>query len=176
MGAPRRETGPDPVTTPVGALLTLDEASAAADRLRRQGQRIVLANGCFDLLHVGHLRYLHAARALGDVLFVGINSDAAVQRLKGAGRPLIPIRERAEILASLRTVDHVVVFDDDTADSLVAAVRPAVHAKGTDYTAGAVPEESTVRAIGATVAIVGDPKDHSTRDLIALIVERFARR
>ena len=155
--------------------LTLEEAAAAADRLRRRGQRIVLANGCFDLLHVGHLRYLRAARALGDVLFVGINSDAAVQRLKGAGRPLMPARERAELLASLRTVDHVVVFDDDTADRLLAAVRPAVHAKGTDYTAGSVPEGVTARAVGATVAIVGDPKEHSTRDLIALIVERFGR-
>ena len=162
--------------TSVTAVLTLDEASVAADTLRRQGRRIVLANGCFDLLHVGHLRYLQAARALGDVLFVGINSDAAVQRLKGAGRPVIPVRERAEILASLKSVDHVVVFEDDTADSLVAAVRPAVHAKGTDYTPGGVPEGSTARAIGATVAIVGDPKEHSTRDLIALIVERFARR
>jgi rfaE bifunctional protein nucleotidyltransferase chain/domain len=163
------------VTAAAAAPLTLDEAAAAADRLRTQGQRIVLANGCFDLLHVGHLRYLRAARALGDVLFVGINSDAAVQRLKGAGRPLMPARERAELLASLRAVDHVVVFDEDTADRLVAAVRPAVHAKGTDYTAGSTPEGATARALGATVAIVGDPKDHSTRDLIALIVERFGR-
>ncbi|MGH7333616.1 MAG: adenylyltransferase/cytidyltransferase family protein [Candidatus Rokuibacteriota bacterium] len=165
----------NPVTTPAAALLTLEEAAVAADRLRLEGRRIVLANGCFDLLHVGHLRYLWAARALGDTLFVGINSDAAVQRLKGAGRPLMPARERAEILVSLRPVDHVVVFDDDTADRLVAAVRPAVHAKGTDYTAGNVPEGATARALGATVAIVGDPKDHSTRDLIALIVERFGR-
>ncbi len=164
------------MTAPLAAPLTLDEAAVAADRLRRQGQRIILANGCFDLLHVGHLRYLQAARALGDVLFVGINSDAAVQRLKGVGRPLMPARERAEILASLRSVDHVVVFDDDTADRLVAAVRPAVHAKGTDYTADSVPEGPSARALGATVAIVGDPKDHSTRDLIELIVERFARR
>lgn len=164
------------MTAPLAAPLTLDEAAVAADRLRRQGQRIILANGCFDLLHVGHLRYLQAARALGDVLFVGINSDAAVQRLKGVGRPLMPARERAEILASLRSVDHVVVFDDDTADRLVAAVRPAVYAKGTDYTAASVPEGPSARALGATVAIVGDPKDHSTRDLIELIVERFARR
>jgi len=156
-------------------LLSVDEAAALAERLRAEGKRIVLANGCFDLLHVGHLRYLRAARALGDVLFVGINSDAAVQRLKGVGRPLMPVRERAELLASLRTVDHVVVFDDDTADRLLAAVRPAVHAKGTDYTAGSVPEGVTARAVGATVAIVGDPKEHSTRDLIALIVERFGR-
>ena len=110
------------------------------------------------------------------MLFVGINSDAAVERLKGAGRPLMPAGERAELLAALRAVDHVVVFDGDTADGLLAAVRPAVHAKGTDYAADAVPEAATARALGVTVAIVGDPKEHATRDLIALIVERFGPR
>src|SRR5262245_30260802 len=155
--------------------MTLDEAVALADRLRAEQKRIVLANGCFDLLHVGHIRYLQAARELGDVLFVGINSDAAVARLKGTGRPLMPAEERAELLAALRPVDHVVVFDDDTADRLLAAVRPAVHAKGTDYTADAVPEAATARALGAEVAIVGDAKRHATRDLIALVVERFGR-
>ncbi len=140
------------------------------------GQRIVLANGCFDLLHVGHLRYLRAARALGDVLFVGINSDAAVQRLKGAGRPLMPARERAEILAALRPSTTWWCSTTTPPTAWWRAVRPAVHAKGTDYAAGGVPEEPTVRAIGRPVAIVGDPKDHATRDLIARIVERFARR
>jgi rfaE bifunctional protein nucleotidyltransferase chain/domain len=153
-----------------------EEAGALAARLRAQGQRIVLANGCFDLLHVGHVRYLTAARALGDVLFVGINSDAAVARLKGAGRPLMPAGERAELLASLRAVDHVVVFDEDTADRLVGLVRPDVHAKGTDYTEGTVPEAASVRAGGGRVAIVGDPKDHATRDLIARVRERFGGR
>jgi len=119
------------------------------------------------------VRYLDAARALGDVLFVGLNSDAAVARLKGPGRPLMPAAERAEILAGLRAVDHVVVFDEDTADRLVALVRPAVHAKGTDYTDASVPEAASVRAAGGRVAIVGDPKDHATRDLIARIRERF---
>jgi rfaE bifunctional protein nucleotidyltransferase chain/domain len=164
------------VTVRPAAPLTLDEAAALAARLRAAGQRIVLANGCFDLLHVGHLRYLREARALGDVLFVGLNSDAAVGRLKGPGRPLMTAHERAEMLGSLRAVDHVVVFDDDTADRLLAAVRPTVHAKGTDYTADAVPEAATARALGARVAIVGDVKEHSTRDLVALIVERFGRR
>src|SRR5437867_10682896 len=112
--------------------MTLDEAAALAARLRTEGRRIVLANGCFDLLHVGHIRYLRDARRLGDVLFVGINSDAAVARLKGAGRPLMPVAERIELLAALRAVDHVVVFDDDTADRLVTAIKPDVHAKGTD--------------------------------------------
>jgi len=152
--------------------MTLDEAVQLADRLRAERKRIVLANGCFDLLHVGHVRYLRAARGLGDVLFVGINSDAAVARLKGQGRPLMPAAERAEILMSLREVDHVVVFEEDTADRLIASLRPDVHAKGTDWS-GTLPEEATVRAIGGRVAFVGDPKDHSTRDLIGLIVERF---
>ncbi len=153
--------------------MTLAEAAALAERLRADGKRIVLANGCFDLLHVGHIRYLGAARRQGDVLFVGINSDAAVRRLKGHGRPLMPAGERAELLGALRDVDHVVVFDDDTADRLVTSLRPHVHAKGTDYTAASVPEAATARAIGAEVAITGDPKTHSTRDLIGLIVKRF---
>jgi rfaE bifunctional protein nucleotidyltransferase chain/domain len=155
-------------------LLTVDEAAALADRLRAAGKRIVLTNGCFDLLHVGHVRYLREARALGDVLFVGLNSDAAVRRLKGPGRPLLPSAERAEILTALRAVDHVVLFDDDTADRLVTRLRPHVHAKGTDYTLESVPEEASVRAIGGRVVIAGDPKTHSTRDVIALIRERFA--
>jgi D-glycero-beta-D-manno-heptose 1-phosphate adenylyltransferase len=154
-------------------LLTVDEAAALAERLRAAGKRIVLANGCFDLLHVGHVRYLRGARALGDVLFVGLNSDAAVRRLKGPGRPLMPIAERAELLAALREVDHVVVFDDDTADGLVTRLRPHVQAKGTDYTPESVPERASVRAVGGRVVIAGDPKAHSTRDVIALIRERF---
>jgi rfaE bifunctional protein nucleotidyltransferase chain/domain len=153
--------------------MTLAEAAALAQRLRAAGRRIVLANGCFDLLHVGHVRYLEEARTLGDVLFVGINSDAAVARLKGPGRPLMPAAERREILEALRAVDHVVVFDDDTADALIRALKPDVHAKGTDYTADAVPERATARAVGATTAITGDPKQHATRDLIATIVARF---
>lgn len=153
--------------------MTPEEAGSLAAGLRADGKRVVLANGCFDLLHVGHVRYLDAARALGDVLFVGLNSDAAVTRLKGPGRPLMPAAERAEILAGLRAVDHVVVFDEDTADRLVSLVRPAVHAKGTDYTDASVPEAASVRAAGGRVAIVGDPKDHATRDLIARIRERF---
>ena len=153
--------------------MTPEEAGSLSARLRADGKRVVLANGCFDLLHVGHVRYLDAARALGDVLLVGLNSDAAVARLKGPGRPLMPAAERAEILAGLRAVDHVVVFDEDTADRLVSLVRPAVHAKGTDYTDASVPEGASVRAAGGRVAIVGDPKDHATRDLIARIRERF---
>jgi len=153
--------------------VTLDEAAALAERLRAEGKRIVLANGCFDLLHVGHVRYLAAARRLGDVLFVGLNSDPTVARLKGPGRPLMPAAERAEMLLALRHVDHVVVFDDERADRLIERIRPDVHAKGTDYTQDAVPEAATVRKVGGRVAVVGGPKDHSTRDLIARIVGRF---
>ncbi|OGK98022.1 MAG: ADP-heptose synthase [Candidatus Rokubacteria bacterium RIFCSPHIGHO2_12_FULL_73_22] len=153
--------------------MNIADAAALAERLRAERKRIVLANGCFDLLHVGHVRYLEAARRLGDVLFVGVNDDAAVARLKGPGRPLMPVGERVEILRALRAVDHVVVFAEDTADGLVAALRPHVHAKGTDYAPDAVPEAASVRAHGGRVAVVGDPKDHSTRDLIARVLERF---
>ena len=153
--------------------MTVAEAAALAERLRAAGRRVVLANGCFDLLHVGHIRYLEAARRLGDVLFVGINSDRAVRRLKGPGRPLMPSTERVEILSALRAVDHVVVFDADTADELIRALKPDVHAKGTDYTNESVPERATAQAVGAATAITGDPKRHATRDLIATIVARF---
>ncbi len=156
--------------------MTVEEAVKVAARLRAEGKRIVLANGCFDLLHVGHVRYLADARRHGDVLFVGINSDAAVARLKGPGRPLMPAAERAEMLAALRAVDHVVVFDDDTADALLRALRPDVHVKGTDYPERSVPEAATSRSLGVTVAIAGDPKSHSTRDLIAIVLDRFGAR
>jgi len=157
-------------------LIGLEEARAVADAARASGRRVVLANGCFDLLHVGHVRYLAAARALGDVLIVGLNSDASVRQLKGAGRPLMPAAERAELVAAFAAVDRVVVFDEPTADCLVRELRPAVHAKGTDYTRESVPERESVREAGGEVAIAGDPKSHSTRDLIALVIERFAGR
>jgi rfaE bifunctional protein nucleotidyltransferase chain/domain len=156
--------------------MTVAEAAVVAAALRAAGRRIVLANGVFDLLHVGHVRYLEEARRLGDVLFVGINGDAAVARLKGPGRPLMPASERAELLGALRAVDHVVVFEDDTADELLRALKPDVHAKGTDYTEASVPERATARAVGAATAITGDAKSHATRDVIATIVERFGRR
>jgi rfaE bifunctional protein nucleotidyltransferase chain/domain len=157
------------------ALVDIEEAGRRAADWRAQGKRVVLANGCFDLLHVGHVRYLQAARALGDALVVGINSDASVARLKGAGRPVMAAGERAEILAALAAVDLVVLFEEDSADALIARVRPDVHAKGTDYTEDTVPEREAVRAAGGRVAIAGDPKSHATRDLIADIVARFAK-
>jgi rfaE bifunctional protein nucleotidyltransferase chain/domain len=160
----------------MAALVSLEEAERLASAWRRAGKRIVLANGCFDLLHVGHVRYLQSARALGDALVVALNSDAAVRRLKGPGRPVMPVAERAEILGALSAVDAVVVFDADTADVLITRLRPDVHAKGTDYTADTVPEREAVTASGGHVAIAGDPKDHSTKGLIATILLRFGAR
>jgi rfaE bifunctional protein nucleotidyltransferase chain/domain len=137
---------------------------------RKKGARIVLANGCFDLLHVGHIRYLEGARALGDVLIVGINTDEQVRSLKGAGRPFMNERERAEIIASLRAVDIVTIFPEPTVEELIRAIRPDVHAKGTDYTEETVPERDVVRSYGGTVAIVGDPKDHSTTEMVRRVI------
>jgi rfaE bifunctional protein nucleotidyltransferase chain/domain len=155
-------------------LVGIDDAMRLAAAWRAQGKRIVLANGCFDLLHVGHVRYLQAARSLGDVLLVALNSDASVRRLKGPGRPLMPAAERAELLGALAAVDAVLVFDDDRADGLIARLRPDIHAKGTDYGEQDVPEREAVRAVGGRVAIAGDPKTHATRDLIRTILQRFA--
>ena len=133
---------------------------------RQAGERIVLANGCFDLLHVGHIRYLRAAKALGGKLVVAVNADESVRQLKGEGRPLMPETERAEILAALEAVDAVTVFADRDVSELLRGVRPDVHAKGTDYTVDTVPERHVARECGAQVAIVGDPKDHSATALI----------
>ena len=154
-------------------LVGIEEAARQAADWRSRGRRVVLANGCFDLLHVGHVRYLSAARGLGDALIVGLNSDASVRRLKGPGRPVMPADERAELIGALAAVDLVVVFDDDSAAALIARLRPDVHAKGTDYTEESVPERAAVLAAGGRVAIAGDPKSHATRDLIAAITARF---
>lgn len=154
-------------------LVSVEEAERLASAWRGQGKRLVLANGCFDLLHVGHVRYLRAARALGDALVVGLNSDASVRRIKGPGRPVMPVGERAELVGSLAGVDAVVVFEEDTAEALIARLRPDIHAKGTDYSAESVPERAAVLAVGGRVAIAGDPKGHSTKDLIAAILARF---
>ena len=134
---------------------------------RKNGSRVVLANGCFDVLHVGHVRYLAGARELGDVLVVGINSDAQVQRLKGPGRPILSAPERAELVDALEPVTYVTVFDEPTVEQLLLALKPDVHAKGTDYTEDTVPERDVVRSYGGRVAIVGDPKDHSTSAILA---------
>ena len=141
---------------------------------KASGARIVFANGCFDVLHVGHVRYLAGAQALGDLLIVGINSDAQVALQKGEGRPVLPANERAEIVAALESVNYVTVFDEPTVQELLLALKPDVHAKGTDYTAETVPERDVVRSYGGHVAIVGDPKDHSTSAIIARLGEQNA--
>lgn len=136
---------------------------------REKDRKIVLTNGCFDLFHVGHVRYLEGAKALGGFLVVGINSDRQVLALKGKGRPYMPEEERAELVAALRCVDAVTIFDEPTVEELIKTIRPDFHAKGTDYTTDTVPEREIVRAYGGQVAIVGDPKDHSSTGLIAVV-------
>jgi len=142
------------------------------DEWRHAGERVTLANGCFDLLHVGHVRYLHAAKELGGRLVVAINSDDSVRSLKGEGRPLMPAEERAEILAALADVDAVVIFPERDVRALIREIRPDVQAKGTDYTAENVPEADVVREHGGRVAIVGDPKDHSASEIINRLAPR----
>ena len=150
-------------------ILNRDELIARIEESRAAGARIVFANGCFDVLHVGHVRYLAGARELGDVLVVGVNSDEQVTRLKGAGRPVMPAAERAEIVASLESVTYVTIFDEPTVEQLLLTLKPDVHAKGTDYTEETVPERAVVRSYGGLVAIVGDPKDHSTSAILTRI-------
>jgi len=151
-------------------LATLQELPA-----RVSGKRVVLANGCFDVLHVGHVRYLEDARQFGDVLVVAINSDASVRALKGTGRPILSQDERVSLVSALRCVDYVVVFDELDVSRVIDALRPAVHAKGTDYTENTVPERAQVRAYGGEVRIAGDAKDHSTKDVIRKIIDVYGR-
>jgi rfaE bifunctional protein nucleotidyltransferase chain/domain len=136
------------------------------------GKKVVLANGCFDILHVGHLRYLEHARALGDVLVVAINSDESMHRIKDPGRPILDENERVSLISALRCVDHVVLFDEPDVSLVLEILRPAIHAKGTDYTEQTVPERDKVLAYGGEVRIAGDPKSHSTRDIIEQILEK----
>jgi D-glycero-beta-D-manno-heptose 1-phosphate adenylyltransferase len=147
-------------------VLSREAARERVAEWRRAGERIILTNGCFDVLHVGHVRYLRGAKALGGRVVVAINDDASVRSLKGEGRPRMPAAERAEIVAALADVDAVVIFPEPDVRALVRELRPDVHAKGTDYTPETVPERDVVAEYGGRVAIVGDPKDHSTSDLL----------
>ena len=153
-------------TTAHPKILTREQLRERVAEWRQAGVRITLANGCFDLLHVGHVRYLHAARQLGGKLVVAVNADASVRALKGSGRPLMPAEERAEILSALADVDAVVIFSEHDVRAVIREIRPDIHAKGTDYTAESVPERDEVEACGGRVAIVGDRKDHSATEII----------
>ena len=148
-------------------VLKESELVEAVTRDRAAGRTIGFANGCFDLLHVGHVRYLQGSAAEADRLVVAINDDTSLSRLKGPGRPILPAADRAEMVAAVRGVDYVVVFSDDTVERLLFLLKPDVHCKGTDYTVETVPERAVVRSYGGRTAIVGDPKDHSTRELLA---------
>jgi rfaE bifunctional protein nucleotidyltransferase chain/domain len=148
-----------------GKCLTHEDLAEAVERDKKAGKRVIFTNGCFDILHAGHIRYLREARALGDVLILAVNSDASARRLKGEGRPYTSQDERLEILSALEAVDYLTLFDEDDVSALLIALKPHVHAKGTDYTAETVPERETVRSYGGEVAICGDPKDHSSTDI-----------
>ncbi len=150
-------------------ILGREELRSRLEGHRRRGQRIVLANGCFDVLHVGHARYLEGARREGDVLIVAVNSDASEEQLKGKGRPILPEKARAELVAAFAVVDYVIIFSETNVEALLNELRPDVHAKGTDYTLETVPERELAKRIGIRVAIVGDPKDHSTRELLTRV-------
>lgn len=154
----------------MGTVLSRADLSAKLARLRLENRKVAFANGHFDLLHVGHLRYLRSARALADALVVAVNGDDSIRRLKGPERPIVPAVERAELVAGLEPVDYVVIFDDDSPADLLAELQPHFHCKGTDYgTPERVPEYETVRAYGGKTVLVGDPKDHATSDLITRI-------
>jgi rfaE bifunctional protein nucleotidyltransferase chain/domain len=156
-------------------ILERDQLVERINAAREKGACVVLANGCFDVLHVGHVRYLEAAKALGDLLVVGINSDEQTQRLKGEGRPLISQTQRAEIISAIQAVDFVTIFEEPTVEQLLLALKPDIHAKGTDYTVDSVPERDVVRSFGGRVAIVGDPKDHSSSEMIEKLAVSWKR-
>lgn len=155
----------------MGEILTREALSERVRQDRARGLRHAFANGGFDLLHVGHVRYLEAAKREADRLIVAINDDASVRGLKGASRPILPEADRAELVAALRAVDYVVIFHEATVAPLLELLRPDVHCKGTDYTIETVPERDTVRAYGGRIAIVGDPKDHSTTNLLSRLAK-----
>jgi D-glycero-beta-D-manno-heptose 1-phosphate adenylyltransferase len=164
------------VTAPEGKLRTLDELVVEGERWRQQGETIVLVNGAFDMLHVGHLRYLAGAKEHADHLVAAVNSDASVRASKGETRPIVPEDERVEILSHLWMVDRICLFDSLTVGPVLELLRPDIHAKGTDYTAESVPERHVVATYGGRTVICGDPKDHATTDVIDVITERFGRR
>lgn len=164
------------MTAPENKLKSLDELAGECERWRRRGETVVLVNGAFDMLHVGHLRYLAQAKEQADHLVAAVNSDASVRASKGETRPIIPEDERVEILSHLWMVDRICLFNSVTVGPVLEQLRPDIHAKGTDYTAESVPERHVVAAYGGRTVICGDPKDHATTDVIGIITERFGRR
>lgn len=159
----------------IAKLKTVDEAQALRERLRAEGKRVIFANGCFDVLHGGHVSYLADSRAQGDVLIVGVNSDASERGLKGPTRPIYTQNERLILLDAIRYVDCLVIFDEPTCENLLRTLLPDVHAKGTDYTADTIPEKEVARELGIEVYIAGPPKENASRGVIATVVERFGR-
>jgi D-beta-D-heptose 7-phosphate kinase/D-beta-D-heptose 1-phosphate adenosyltransferase len=160
----------------MGEVLSRGQMKRKADELRASGKKIVFTNGCFDLLHVGHTRYLRNARELGDVLIVGLNSDSSVRKIKGEGRPIVPEGERAEVLASLACVDYVVVFEEDRPDSLLKSIRPHIHVKGGDYSIQDIPERKSVESHGGKVVILKKVEGHSTRSIIQKILKAYGNK
>lgn len=154
------------MTEHTGKIISREDLRRRVEEWRNAGEKVILTNGCFDLIHVGHIRYLHAAKQLGGKVVIALNSDSSVRQLKGAGRPLMDEHERAEILAALADVDAVVIFPEPDVRAIIREIHPDVQAKGTDYTAESVPERDEVMAYGGRVAIVGDPKDHSTTEFL----------
>lgn len=154
-------------------LKSIDEINKIVENLKKHGKKIVLANGCFDILHVGHIRYLREAKKLGDCLIVGVNSDESVKNIKDTNRPIISLEERIKILNEIEYIDYLIVISEDTADEIIRIIKPDIHAKGTDYTLNNVPEKDVVASYGGKVAIVGDPKSHSTKSIIEKILNVF---
>jgi len=156
----------------MGRIINRDRLLEEAQKARDEGKTIVLANGAFDIFHVGHLRYLRGAKELGDILVVAMNSDSSVRALKGEGRPVVPLEDRMAIVAAMEPVDYVVPFDELTVENILRLARPDIHAKGTDYTEETIPEKDIVASFGGRVAIVGDPKDHSSSEFIKRLEEK----
>jgi rfaE bifunctional protein nucleotidyltransferase chain/domain len=154
-------------------ILNHNQLAKKIEELKKEGKKVVFTNGCFDLLHVGHVRYLRGAKALGDTLVLAINSDASVRRLKGPERPLLPLGDRLGILSAFEMIDFLTAFDEDTVAPLLLKLKPHIHAKGTDYTPDTVPEKDTVASFGGQTAVVGDPKDHASKDLIKEILRKY---
>jgi len=157
----------------MGLIKARKELSSIVKRLKKRGKKIVFANGCFDILHVGHIRYLKGAKKKGDVLIVGINSDKSVRRIKGRGRPILSQGDRAKLVSAIEVVDYVTIFNEDNVERTLEVLRPDIHVKGTDYTKDTVPEKETAKRLGIKIVIAGDKKRHSTKELLKTIIGKY---